>query len=194
MTKDTEQLSEQDREDLQKLGIDPDTGHVLEDEEHEQFSLLRMWSEVLAAGDSQRDEPVTIGVAGKIVASWPFISFQETKRFHELYFEVLGDMRALLEEIIRDNPGAADIMSNDDMKENYDLYKQLVIDWNIRLDELERAWEADAPDSHIWYAVLHDVRGVLFGRTGLAGHLEARNFELSADEVTHALQVARGEQ
>lgn len=184
-----EKLSEQDRADLASLGLGPDA----QDETPEQHSLLRVWSEVLSNIEDAAAEPVSMGVAGKIVAGWPQISFQETERYHELYHDYLLDVRSLLEATIADHPGAIDHMEADDIAENFEIYKALVISWNIRLDELEQAWRATDEDSHVVFAALVDARGFLFSRTGFAGHLEARGFTLDTEEIVEAIQIARGE-
>lgn len=185
---DDVELSEQDVEDLASMGLGPDGEPLAPDR-----SLLRIWREVLSNIERLAAEPVSMGVAGKIVAGWPALTFQDTPRYHELYHEYLLDIRALLDAVIEDNPGAIDHEGDDDMKENYELYKELVIGWNLRLDELESAWRAEDEDSHIQYAALVDARGFLFSPMGLAGHLEAKGFELDSQEVIDALKAMRGE-
>lgn len=180
-------MTEQDKADLRAMGLDPDG-----DGENGR-SLLRLWSEVLSHVEASAAEPIPMGVAAKVVASWPQITFQDTAKYHARYHDLLLDMRSLLTETINDNPGCADHSEKHDIEENYELYKALVISWNIRLDELERQWRAEDPESHIEFAALVDARAFLFSQTGFAGHLEARGFQLDSDEVFDAIRAAREE-
>lgn len=157
------------------------------------FCTLRVWRDVLSNIEAAMDERVPMNVAAKIVAAWPQIVFQETPKYHQRYHELLLEARMLLQGVIDDNPGCLDHVGDDDVVENYQLYKTLVINWNIRLDELEQQWDASAMNSHIEFAAIVDVRGFLFARTGLAGHLEAIGFTLDSDEIIDAIQTARGE-
>lgn len=161
--------------------------------QEEGHSLLRIWSEVLSNVERARDEGVNMSVAGRIVSSWPQISFQETAIYHNMYHEILLELRELLIKTIRDNPGAIDHMEKADMELNHKLYEQLVIDWNILLDEYELEWNAQDEDSHIWYAAIVDARVFLFNREGFAGHLESRGFTLDSDEIFEAIRAAREE-
>lgn len=158
-----------------------------------EYSLLRVWTEVLSNIEDELQQPVSLGVAGKIVASWPFIKMQETPQFHTRYHELLLECRAELERVIRENPGAIDFEGEDDIVENGKLYKELIVAWSLLLSDHEEEWRAGALDSHILYAVLVDVQAFLFSQNGLAGHLTAKGFELTSDEIVEAITVAREE-
>lgn len=181
------ELSPQDIADLASIGISPDG------EEAPDNTILRIWKLLLSNVEKSLEDGVSMGMAARIVASWPKITFQETPRYYELYHELLVDARELLHALLDDNPSAIDVDPKEDMAENALLYKQLVIDWNIWLDDLETAWDAVHPESHLLMAAIADVRTFLFSRNGLAGHLEARGFELEAEEVVDALRKHRGE-
>lgn len=187
-TTENDALSPQDIADLAEFGFGPD-GEPLK-----QRSLLRLWSEVLSNVEGNAEQPVSIGVAHRIVKGWSQISFQETPIYHQYYHEYLIDVRDILQEKIDANPGAIDFEDDDDLAENHGIYRELVIEWNILFDKLELAWVAEDPHSHIEFAALVDARGFVFSREGLAGHLEARGFTMSTEEVVEAIQAARGEQ
>lgn len=171
--------------------VEPEPEPVLE--EPEGYSLLRIWREVLSNIEAARDEDVAIGIAGRIVATWPQLKFQDLPRYHQMYHAILLDIREELDRVISEHPGAADFMESDDMTENGALYKELVVAWNVHLDGLELEWRAEAEDSHITYAAIVDARTFLFSRNGLAGHLEARGFNVPSEEIAEAIQAARGE-
>lgn len=185
---EADELSPQDIADLAEIGMGPD-GEPLK-----QVSLLRAWSEVLSNVESNAAQPVSIGIAHRIVQGWPQIHFQETPLYHQYYHEYLIDVRDILQEKIDANPGAIDFEDDDDLAENSGIYRELIIEWNLLFDKLEREWIAEDPHSHIEFAALVDARGFVFSREGLAGHLEARGFTMSTEEVVEAIKAARGEQ
>lgn len=159
----------------------------------EEKSLLYIWSDVLSNIEKVRDEGINMAVAGRIVAHWPHISFQETAIYHEKYHAILLQFRDELDRVIAENPGAIDFMKSDDIAENHKLYKELVVNWNILLDKLELAWDATEPQAHIDYAAIVDTRAFLFSQTGFAGHLEARGFTADSEEIFEAILQSREE-
>jgi len=163
------------------------------DEEKPGLSLLRLWREVFSNVEAVREQKVAMGVAGRIVATWPQLKLQDVPAYHRRYHDVLLLLRDELDRVIEENPGAIDRLEDTDMEENFPLYKELVVSWNVLLDGLELEWDAAADDSHIEYAAVVDSRAFLFSRNGLAGHLEARGFDMDPDEIAQAIQSARGE-
>ena len=71
----------------------------------------------------------------------------------------LIDVRDILQDKIDENPGAIDFEDNDDIAENASIYRELIIEWNLLFDKLERGWIAEDPNSHIEFAALVDARG-----------------------------------
>ena len=185
---EADELSPQDIADLAEIGMGPD-GEPLK-----QVSLLKAWAEVLSNVEANSQSEVTIGIAHRIVQGWPKLDFQETPLYHQYYHEYLIEVRDILQEKIDANPGAIDFEDDDDIAENASIYRELVIEWNLLFDRLERNWIAEDPHSHIEFAALVDARGFVFSREGLAGHLEARGFTMTTDEVVEAIKAARGEQ
>ena len=187
MTEQTNQpeLSAQDKADLAALGVPA--------EEVTERTLLVLWADVLSNAEANADEPIPVGVASKTVASWPFLTFQETAIYHRLYHQVLGECYVELQEVIRDNPDALGWTGHDDGRENHKLYRELLVRWHMILDDHESAWRAEDEDSHIWVAVIADARAFFFSQMGLAGHLDVIGFSLTDGEFMDALQRAREE-
>lgn len=181
------ELSEQDLADLQQLHDEPEA------EEKDERTLLKLWLTVLGDIEASAAEEIELGIAFKVVSSWPFLKFQETQRYHELYHDYLLDVRELLRATVNDHPGCEDHTSQDDMTENYEIYKTLVIGWNLLFDDLDGSWVATDKESHIKAAALVDARGMIFGGNGLAGHLDARGFTMDFAEIEHAIRANRGE-
>lgn len=163
------------------------------EEEKPGLSLLRLWREVFSNIEAVREQKVPMGVAGRIVATWPQLAFKDITPYHRRYHDVLLLLRDELDRVVEEHPGAIDRLEDTDMEENYPLYKELVVTWNVLLDGLELEWDAAAADAHIEYAAVVDARAFLFSRNGLAGHLEARGFDIDPDEIAQAIQSARGE-
>ena len=158
-----------------------------------QYSLLRVWSEVLSNLDPIRAEGVSMALAGRIVSQWPQISFQETPIFHDMYHDLLLQFRDELDVVIAENPGASEVPAEEDLEHNYKHYKRLVIDWNILLDQAELQWDVASEHSHVMYAAIVDARQFLFSRNGFAGHLEQIGFTLEVEEIQQAILAAREE-
>ena len=158
-----------------------------------QYTLLRVWNEVLANLDAIRAEGVSMALAGRIVSQWPQISFQETPIFHDMYHDLLLQFRDKLDAVIAENPGASEVPAEEDLEHNYKHYKRLVIDWNILLDQAELQWDATSEHSHVMYAAIVDARQFLFSRNGFAGHLEQIGFTLEVEEIQQAILAAREE-
>ena len=158
-----------------------------------QYSLLRVWSEVLSNLDPIRAESVSMALAGRIVSQWPQISFQETPIFHDMYHDLLLQFRDELDVVIAENPGASEVPAEEDLEHNYKHYKRLVIDWNILLDQAELQWDVTSEHSHVMYAAIVDARQFLFSRNGFAGHLEQIGFTLEVEEIQQAILAAREE-
>ena len=156
-----------------------------------QYTLLRVWSEVLFNLDAIRAEGVSMALAGRIVSAWPQVSFQETPIFHDMYHDLLLQFRDKLDAVIAENPGASEVPAEEDLEHNYKHYKRLVIDWNILLDQAELQWDATSEHSHVMYAAIVDARQFLFSRNGFAGHLEQIGFTLEVEEIQQAILEAR---
>lgn len=177
-------LTEQDELDLALLGTAQPPQH----------SLLTIWTMLLDEIDTSRAEPIPVGVAAKVVASWPFLTFQETAIYHERYHARLADMRDILRNVISIDPDATSFTGDDDARENHAIYRDLLVAWHIKLDDLEHEWRAEHPVSHIDVAVISDVRAFIFAQTGLAGHLDAIGYQLGDDEFLNAVRAVREEQ
>src|SRR6478609_7165224 len=101
-----EQLTDQDREDLNMLGLDPD-GEV-------DHTLLEIWRNVLGNIESQKSERIHPQTAQKVVSAWPKLSFQDTPLYHERYFAILKEFRDILDFVIQEHPGCLKNVGGDE--------------------------------------------------------------------------------
>lgn len=180
---ETIELDEADQSALDEILSDAHTAT--------QYSLLRVWSELLSNLEAEAELSIPMGPAGQLTAIWPKLAFQDLDTYSDLYYSYLLEARDVLHEIIQDNPGCMDFEGEEDAEQNRRHYRQLVVDWNVLLDRREMAWRASDPDSHISYAALVDARRFLFDREGLAGHLEARGITFATDEIREEILAAR---
>ena len=181
-------LTQEDKEDLESLRI------PLEGETPR--ALLDTWSQLLDSIELTKAEPIAIVVAARIVASWPFLTFQETARYHELYHDLLIECRAIVRDYINDNPGCLNWVGDEDVENNHAIYTGIIVDWNLLLDRYESEWLAEDDESHLWVAVIADTRAFLFSGTGMIAHLDAIGYQLSNEDFLAALaeaQEANGE-
>lgn len=182
----TENLTDQDRADLKSMGIDPDA------EQPQQRSLLVIWTELLKDVEKIAEEPITALVAHKVVSSWPKLSYQDTAIYHRRYHELVLEARDVLTDLVSDlEEGALERTGEDDVEGNAQAYLDLLVAWNLLLDEHEANWLAEDERSHIEIAALIDVRAFIFSDTGFAGQLAAIGFQLSNEEFFEALETAR---
>lgn len=175
-------LTEQDREDLDSLENPP--------AEH---SLLEIWSLVLDNVSAVAKQPIPANVAAKVVASWPFLTFQETAQYHLIYHQILEELGDDLSELIRKHPEAIGWVGDDDAEHNHALYREILVTWHNQLDSYEEDWRAGDSNSHIWIAAIADTRAFIFSQMGLAGHLDAIGFQMSDGEFLEAVVESREE-
>ena len=176
-------LSDQEARDFAEIG--EELGDI------NKRSLLVVWNELLNDIETVRLEPIPVNVASKIVASWPFLTFQDTAIYHELYHDLLMELREVLRECIQKNPDALDFTGDDDAAENHTLYRDILVDWHILLDQKEAEWRAADPQSHIQMPIIADARAFCFAQTGLAGHLDSIGFTLTDNEFLTAVNEKR---
>ena len=186
MSETNETLSDQDVADLASIGISAEGAT--------KRSLLTIWTELLSNVEKNAENPIPAPVAAKVVASWPFLSFQETAQYHRVYHDILLECRDELREIVAENPDALDWTGEEDGQENHELYREVLVRWHMLLDDHEARWRAEDSDSHIWIAALADARAFFFSQVGLAGHLDTIGFSLTDGEFMAAVTKAREEQ
>lgn len=155
-------------------------------------SLLRVWKEILSNIEQSAEERIDLGLAGRLVRNWPQLSFQDIPTYHRLYHELLQECRGPLIEALDTYPDAIDIPVEEDLSENEHIYRDLLVSWNLIISDKAEKWDVTDPESHIQFAVIFDVQAFLLDSRGLVGHLEARGFTITTEELTEAIEEARG--
>jgi hypothetical protein len=157
----------------------------------EQHSLLKIWGLLLDNVEKSSHERIPITVAAKVIASWPFLTFQETAIYHDVYHRILGELRDLLKYEVADKLEHLDWAGDDDVEHNHEIYKDVLVAWHNQLDSYEEEWDASAEDSQVWVAAIADARAFFFSQVGLAGQLDAIGFSLSDGEFLEAVEKSR---
>ena len=155
--------------------------------------LLSLWEDVLGNVEKIGAEPINIHVAAKVVASWPFLTFARTARYHELYHEHLAKMREPLTKVISEHPEALKHTGEADAEENHKIYRDLLVSWHNYIEDLEVSWRAEDEDADVLVGILADLRAFFFSRMNMAGHLDAIGFSMDDDEFLSAVYESREE-
>lgn len=185
MTATERPLSTKDQADLDSIPV------AEEGEEPTERSVLELWAHVLDNIEAVAAQPVSLGVAHAIIGHWPFLTFQDTGRYHELYHELLLEERDVLLELLLEHPEYKGWVGDKDAEENHQLYVDALVGWHNVLEQRESDWTPDMPDAHIVPAIIADARAFFFSSNGFAGHLDSIGFSLSNDEFMDAVKASR---
>lgn len=161
------ELTEQDQIDLESL-----TENV------EKHTVLEVWRSILANIEASAAEKVSPQNANRLVGMWPKLAFQDLPRYHEVYHNLLTELRDLLDAVITEGDAPFDNIE-DDMEANRALYLELLFVWQERIMQWEHRWDASWSDSHIIIAAIADATAFFVGPQGLVEHLSQSGFAYS---------------
>lgn len=182
-----EKLSTKDQEDLDSLNMEDF------EQQMSKRSILEIWYELFKSVDSALEQEIPAVVAQRAVSTWPKLTYQDTARYWVLYHQHLDHIGGILRDALTEHPNATSNVEDDDFKENREIYLDLLVRWNLFLEELEEDWVAVDPESHIQIAAMIDVKAFVFSDTGLIGHLNARQFPLTNDEFLAHYEAVKEE-
>lgn len=175
MTENTNpELTVQDEIDLGLLGggtEEAPTSH----------SLLQVWQEVLSNVEGAKAERVAPQSANRLVSSWPKMSYADTVVYHEMYHDLLIELRDILTEEIESDPDCFKYGGEEDAEENREHYLELLFAWQARIQEWEHAWDARDENAAAWIAAIADATAFFVGPNGLVQHLETIKFEFDEE-------------
>lgn len=182
MSENTEniEMSAADEADLQLLLDNPPPA---------KRTLLETWRELLASIEVSQGEKVTPPVATRVVSTWPKLAFQDLPAYHQIYHDLLIEMRNVLDEEIKVDPEALTHFE-DDAEYNRARYINLLLCWQVLSMRWEHEWDAAAPDSHIRLAAIADASTFVMGQQGMVEHLGQIGFQFDeADRAALAEQL-----
>lgn len=186
MTDQTPELefTEQDDKDLNTL--------LGEAAEATYNPVLRIWKEILSEDNRSHGARVTIPWSNGVCSKYVGMTYALMPAFVERYFQIMGDLAALLTEEIASDDDCLDWHSIDeDKEENAGHYRALLTSWQKRLLTWEMGWDCTHPDASAHVAALGEISGFFFSDNGLTGHLGAIGFEFTdADQAALAEELS----
>lgn len=175
-------LTERDQEELDRL--------LAEKPEIEYHSIFKVWQSLLESADTAGNRHMTPKWAMAIIGQYVGITFSDLDDYVVQYFNLLDDMRLVLQRIIDEDEDTLKPKSADeDIEVNHSNYVDVLREWQLLLLTRELTWSPSSPTAAVEIAVLSEIQKLFFGQTGLVGHLEAIKLEYS-DEDQESLAVA----
>lgn len=174
-------FTEKDESDLQAL---------LDSNQPVQYhSVLKVWQELLRNAPAEAAQKVTPSWAMRITGKFPFVKFSEMNDYRDIYFNKIAQLSALLDEVISNNPDSLKVHSaEEDMAENSDRYKSLLLEWQKIILSWELDWDCAEPNAHLEVPAISEVHKMFFAQDGITAFLDQVGFEFT-EEDRDALQA-----
>lgn len=186
----TENLTPADLADLETLGLDADGEEIPTPTKR---TLLELWNEIFSSLEANEAEKIDPATASRVISAWPQMKIQEVARYHEIYYARLRELRTILHILIEAHPKALE-NTEDDAEKNGDLYTELLIDWQVCIQEWQQEWTCTDAEAHIQLAAEADALNFTVGAHGLANHLSEIGFDFSDErqaQIVEALEDAK---
>lgn len=165
------EFSDQDLKDLEQLGV---TGGDLP----EFHPVLHVWRAVLEPARELRKEKVTPQYASKMVQSYPGLTYPDTAELQDRYYAKVIELLEILEfEIGSDAECLSPASPEEDVAENSDHYRAMLLTWQQAFLQWELEWTCTDADAAIELAAISEVHKMFFGQTGLTAFLDNIKFE-----------------
>lgn len=190
---DVPQLSAQDISDLSAMGINAAEYAAGETEKPELTrNLLLVWVDLFNNFETS-DQKIDIDLAQNILARWPQLTYRDLPEYQRIYFRLGVMLRDVLLEVIKRHESCTSYIGEEDGKENWSTYLDLLVQWNLALDRYDEVWTPTQKNAAAAVAASLSVRGFVFERGGVVAHLDLIGFQLSDDEFFEALTAAKEE-
>lgn len=168
------------------------------DTELPQFhTVLEVWREVLKPAKDEATYPPTPAWSNRIISAYHGIEFKDMIAFRDSYFAKVDELfNILLLEISYDNDCLSWPTPEEDAENNAVHYKNLLLQWQMAVQQWELDWECTSPTAAVELAAISEVHKMFFGQTGLTAFLDNIKFEFTEDdqtEMAEALIEQRGE-
>lgn len=155
-------------------------------------TLLEVWRVILSGLEKHEKAHITMEVADQIVNAHPRLRIQDVPTYHRMYFYCLREFRSVLLAEIESDPECLTRAEND-AEENAHHYLNLLIIWQQLLHQWDEEWECSSTDAHIEMAAIGSAANFILGENGLAGHLDAINFDYSDEDAAAVGAAIAGE-
>jgi hypothetical protein len=184
------ELTEQDEADLAAMAAEPSA------EPAPFHPLLEVWLKILEPAEAEAHARIEPSWASRICAEYPQMTFALMEQFRDLFFERISELKAILQaEVDSDEDCLKATSPIEDRELNSQHYKNLLCDWQVRVQEWELAWSPNWAWAAADLAAISEVHKMFFSQKGLCAHLDNIGFEFTeADQqvVAEALTAAKG--
>jgi hypothetical protein len=156
-------------------------------------TLLEVWRELLSSIEIVKGYKVGPAEASKVLRNWPSLKVQELTRYHELFYDYMTSVRNILTLEIESDPQCLQNVDDDGI-DNSAHYLNLILQWQLQMDQWSYEWDCDAEDAHVRMASLAEAQAFVFGPEGMAQHLDHIDFDFSEEDsnmVADALVAAK---
>lgn len=148
-------------------------------------AILKVWWHMTDPEHQSRHLPPTPDWCAVLIARWPFLKFSDAGVVQRVYFELLDEVRNILEQVHADNAEAFEVTDREEDHENKDLYIHLLIEWQKALFAFQSTWRYDDPEAAPKMAALGEVQDTVLGSKGLTSFLGVAGFPFNADDQAY---------
>lgn len=145
-------------------------------------TLLEIWREVLTNIEASLEEGATLHAYLRIMAdpALPRINDKEFSSYWQTYHNLLVEARAVLADVLDENPDALKNTEND-AEDNHDVYLDLIERWQRLTLEWSQYWAKSDGGAALAIAIVK-ATDFITGPQGLGAHLPHIGFQMSEEE------------
>lgn len=148
-------------------------------------TILEVWREVLSAAEPEGRKKPAPQWCGKMVSSYPNLTFAECLSVRDRYFAKLAQVLDVLNFEIDSHPGClSHTTPEDDVAENTEIYQAVLLTWQQLFLQWELEWTCNHVSAPAEFAALAEAYKTLFGdagRPGISAYLDNVKFEYTED-------------
>ena len=144
-------------------------------------TLLEIWRNILSNIESAREERIPPVIANRVVTAYPKIEYHMVPQYWDTYYDLLTEMRDILDDVIASDNEAFDRVEDDAIL-NRDLYVEVLFGWSDKINQWEEEWDTMSPNAAVELAAIADVSSVIVGETGLTENLSQLQIGFSFDD------------
>ena len=147
------------------------------------YTLLKMWTEVLSNVDTERNAKMRPQTAISLLANWPLLQLSDIQQYIDFYYAMLDDYRKVLTRFAKEHPEALELHGEGDAVENRKLYLQIAGEWQRVQGRQEEKWELGLQGAGSYLAALSDATTFMLGSTGMIAHLDQIGITPTPEEL-----------
>ena len=156
-------------------------------------TLLELWWEVLQNVPVEREKPIGMSDAVRLLGHHSFLTLRDLGLYHEFYFNFLQEGLDVLQAVIEDDPESLEA-GEDDAELNRAHYLNVLINWTKIFKIAEEDWDSLAPSAPAMLAAYIDAAAFLIGQQGLIAHLAEIEFPFDETDQAFVAMAVNGEE